>query len=122
MKKLNLFAIILIAGFLYFLGSTLYSQTTFDDIKCKCCDETCTMTDCCKNCGEGTSQGNASACCANCTSDKCKECCTGTEGCMNKDASSGTEMNQTNKCDTTKSCCTKGVGSSEDKQNCCSKK
>ena len=122
MKKLNLFAIVLIAGFLYFLGSTLYSQTTFDDTKCKCCDESCTMTDCCKNCGDGSSQGNASACCANCTSEKCKECCTGSGGCMNKDASSSTGIDKSHQCNMTQECSKKGEGSSETMQNCCSKK
>jgi hypothetical protein len=123
MKKVNLFAIMLVAGFFYFLGTTLYSQTTFVDNKCKCCDETCVMTDCCKNCGDGTSQGNAGTCCANCTSDKCKECCASTGGCMNKDASTGTTGSEhAHKCGDSMKNCSKGEGSSEHQQNCCSKK
>jgi hypothetical protein len=122
MKKINLLAVVLVAGFLYFLGSTLYSQTTFDDSKCKCCDETCTMTDCCKNCGIGSSQGNATVCCANCTSEKCKDCCGSATGRMHKDASSGTGSEQAQTSDASKNCCSKDGATSENKQNCCNKK
>lgn len=119
MNKQKIFAVLLIAGFLYFLGDSLQSQTTFDNSNCKCCGEECIKADCCKNCVSGSSQGNSETSCANCPEAGCKDCCKGHDGCMKGDPSTGSGTKE-NCCNSGK--CSMEKSSTGQQMKCCDKK
>lgn len=121
MKKQKLLATVLVAGFLYFLGTTLYSQTTYDESKCNCGGESCLTAEGCANCGAAAVNGKSGNCGSDCSCAQCSGSCSEAGTCMNMKAEGHTGSMQSGTCGAAANCCADKTGSAGSQLNCCNK-